>query len=153
MTLGHYKEAESHLLRALALDSTYAVAKYSLSVSYTQEGRYPEAINILEHLLAVPGVRPIELRASLAEAYARAGRTADARRMIAEAERTGHGRVTGTLAAALMAAGERDRAISVLRTTIEQHDPWMNNFAKSARYKELRADSVGGAMLARTETQ
>ena len=100
----------------------------------------------------MPGVRSIELRSALAEAYARAGRVQDARRLIADIERTSNGHVTGSMASALMVLGEHDRAITTLRVALDQHDPWMINLSRSARYKELRADPVGGALLARTES-
>jgi serine/threonine-protein kinase len=152
LTEGNFKAAQSILTRLLALDSTYAVGRYTLSVSYIEDGHFPDAIANLQALLLVPGVRSIEVRSALAEAYARSGRLQDAHRLIADIERTSNGHVTGSMASALMVLGEHDRAITTLRVALDQHDPWIINLSRSARYKELRADPVGGQLLARTES-
>ena len=146
-------EARAALQHVLTLDSTFAVARYALGVVLTDTGQFGEAVSLWEHGSTAPGVRRSELRSALALALARAGRAPDARRVIAELQSDGKGRLppTGALAAALMALSEREAALNVLQQAVDRHDPWLLNYSQSARYDELRKDPRGKALLERTE--
>jgi serine/threonine-protein kinase len=138
--------------RTLSLDSSYALGQYVLGATLVEAGQSLEAIGVLQPLTGRPSVRPSQIRGELALAYARAGRIADARRVIKELEmRAGELPPTAVVAAAVLALGERDRAIGVLQAAVTRHDPWLINFGKSPRFDALRADAAGRKLLESTE--
>ena len=79
---GRYGEAETRLRAVLRSDSTDMTARWGLALVAEQEGRPAEAIAILEPITGASNNR----KASLGHAYAMAGRTADARKVLAELE-------------------------------------------------------------------
>lgn len=146
-------EAEAIARQILATDSSFGVAQALLALTLDLRGKFDEAIAVLSAAHATPGVRPSEWQSHLALVYARAGRTADARRIIDSLRSAGGGRLppTGAVAAALMALGDRDAAISALQNAIERHDPWILNLGRTSRYDQLRKDPRGRALLSAIE--
>ena len=118
-----------------------------------RRGKWDSAIATSERLLASPVIRHVESMGWLAFAQAHAGRPADARRTLARlaAEGSSAGFASGSLAAAYDALGEHDRAIALLRSAFEQHDPWLMIAGRSPAYDRLRKDPAGAALFARAE--
>jgi tetratricopeptide (TPR) repeat protein len=152
---GHrrYAAAESTLRRVTAIDSTFQFATVGLCAVLLERGQVEESIARLEKLVAVSGIRRWEKVPLLAYAYARAGRVPQAKETVAAflRENSGQSPVSAALAAALDALGEHERAIVVLRTAVEQHDPWLTPFSRSAVFDRLRADPRAAALLAHVE--
>jgi eukaryotic-like serine/threonine-protein kinase len=145
--------ADSALRRVLALDPSFVLASSGLPRVLIEEGKYDEAIARLEQLVALPAIRRAENMALLTYAYARSARTREARhtiaRMIDESGRPLA--LSGSLAVAYDALGERALALAALRSAIQQHDPWLTLQGRSPAYAHLRADPVAAGMLARIE--
>jgi hypothetical protein len=85
----------------------------------------------------------------LAYAYAQAGRTADARRVLdaVRAESGGKLPATGATSAALEELGDHEAAVALLAEAIAQHDVWVVQFPRALRYDKLRKDPRAAAML------
>jgi hypothetical protein len=57
------------------------------------------------------------------------------------------------VAAALDAAGERERAIEVLRAAIDDHDLWLAHYFTAAPYDALRKDRRVRDLFARVSSR
>jgi serine/threonine-protein kinase len=149
-------EADSVASAIIALDSTFMLAWDQRANVLLGMGRAPEAIALLEHHVAVlPSGRPEETHGILAYAYARAGRTKDARAMLETMRKGAGGRVpaTGATAAALDALGDHEAAVALLSEAIVRRDSWLVTFSRTPRYDQLRKDTRAAAMLAKLETK
>ena len=87
------------------------------------------------------------------DADPRAGRLAQARKTVAAllGEKKERFPATAVLAAALDAIGDHERAVAVLRTAVEQHDPWLANKSRGPIFDRLRTDPRAAALLAHVE--
>ncbi len=151
-----YATADTLSNRILALDSTFAVAWPVRAEALLGLNRMDEAIGILERRVAgQPGSRPLEQQGLLAWAYARAGRSQEARQVIERMREANGGRLppVGVLAAAVEELGDHDGAVSLLGEAIAHHDPWMWTLNRSERYDRLRRDPRAAAMLAKLEAR
>ena len=79
---GQYDEAIAQANKALALDSTFAPSYFLLAPAYAEQGRFDEAENALRQCDGRGCAR--EARGELGYVYARAGRRADAQRILDE---------------------------------------------------------------------
>jgi serine/threonine-protein kinase len=149
----HYAQADSVAGLVIGRDSTFALGWVTRANALIHLGRGNEAIAILERRVADLPPLPSETHALLAYAYARAGRTQQARDAIAGLQRAAGGRLPpiGTIAAALDLLGERDAAVRVLGDAFADHDLWLGIFNRTERYDELRTDPRAAAMFARAE--
>ena len=77
---GRYGEAETRLRAVLRSDSTDVLALWGLALVAEQQGRLGDAIALLEPISAVS----LNRKSSLGHAYAVAGRTAEARKVLAD---------------------------------------------------------------------
>jgi hypothetical protein len=89
----------------------------------------------------------------MALALVRAGRTAEAREVVASVQRPFAGRrvPSGALAAALYELGDRDAGIATLEAAVNEHDPWLINYSRAPRFDKLRSDPRGKVLLESTE--
>jgi serine/threonine-protein kinase len=146
-------EAVDDARKTLALDSTYRLADAALATALTYSGQFDEAIRIFKRIVDLPGVRPSDLKGNMALALVRAGRTAEARSVIASVQRSFAGRriPSGALAAALYELGDHDAGIATLEAAVNEHDPWLINYSRAPRFDKIRANARGKALLESTE--
>jgi serine/threonine-protein kinase len=148
-----FDEARALTDSILAIDSSFALATWTLGWIETYAGHHDEAVRVLRAASAVPGVRASEVKGTLAHALARAGRAAEARAVLAEIRRSNAGKdpPTGAVAAAQFELGDREAALATLKAAIDQHDPWLVNYGRGPRYDKLRSDPAAKALLESTE--
>jgi serine/threonine-protein kinase len=143
-----YAEADSLSSATMALDSTFMLAWTWRANALLAMGRTGEAIDLLQRrLAATPTGRPEEPHGMLAYAYARAGRTAEARALLDSLP------PTGAAAAALEELGDHRAAMEVLERATTAHDVWLVQFPRMERYDKLRGDPRAAALLDRLGTK
>jgi TolB-like protein/tetratricopeptide (TPR) repeat protein/tRNA A-37 threonylcarbamoyl transferase component Bud32 len=155
MTDRQYTRADSATRAILAMDSTYALAWDLRGETLSYLGRHDEAVAALERNLAqLAPDRMHETEGILAFVYARAGRPADARRVMETLRRKNRGELPSmaVLAAALEQLGDHDAAIRQLERAVRQPDAWLQMYNRSERYESLRRDPRGRAALESIET-
>ena len=117
--LGRDQEAIGAFQRALELDSTFAFARAGLAVSLAMTGRCPEALALPVRLEALLGGDAV---GEPGVVLARCGRTAEARRLLADLEalrRTRYVSADG-IAAIYGALGQMDRAFEELERAVRE---------------------------------
>jgi serine/threonine-protein kinase len=135
-----YDEADSVLNAVMALDSTFQLGRIVHSRVLTELGKFDEAIAILERLSREPSIRSAEKLGVLAYTYARAGRMSEARSALARVPRDPLLAVSGEIAFALDAMGERDAAVDMFQRAAGQHDQRTIVSTRSEPYDGLRSD-------------
>jgi Tfp pilus assembly protein PilF len=135
---GRYPEAETRLREALTRDSTDVTAKWGLALVAEQQGKLDEAITILE---AISGTSPLR-RSSLAHAYATAGKTTQARAVLASLREQASQRYVPSYWFALIHAGlgEKDQALRELERAYEERSTVLAYLLIDPRLKPLRED-------------
>jgi Flp pilus assembly protein TadD len=109
------------------MDPNFAMAHYNIATSYAMEGRYAEAVPAFLRAIELAGRLPFMI-ALLAGAYARSGRTSDARAILDEllvTARAGSG-VEVWIAYVLEALGDGSSALDWLERGYDAHAPFMN---------------------------
>lgn len=137
-----YDEAEKSGRTVMQLDSTIQLGIVDLAKVYVETGRVKEAVSMVLPIVDIPGLSHLEKVGVAAYALARAGRIDEAKAMLQKAQSEPGKRPTqrGMVAAALDAAGEREKAVSVLRAAVDDHDLWLAHYASAAPYDGLRKD-------------
>jgi serine/threonine-protein kinase len=149
-----YTDADSVAAATMALDSTFTLAWTWRAIALLGMGRADQAVALLEReVAAFPSGRPEEAHGMLVYAYARAGRADDARRLLHTLRARSGGRLPamGAIAAALEELGDHEAALALLERAIAQHDVWVVQFPRSARYDKLRRDPRAAALLERLQ--
>lgn len=128
-----YEEALTVCDRTLALDPHFHQTLAVQGLVYAALHRYEDAIRVLNQCSAGPYV---------AYAYGLAGRTAEAREMLASAERRTQSAWVppSALAAACMGVGDYDRAFHYLGRACEVRDPIMMVLGVLPIFDPLRSD-------------
>jgi len=145
-----FAEADSVASTTMAMDSTFMLAWDWRAMSLLALGRNAQAVALLERQIALlPGSRPEDAHGLLAYAYARAGRPADARRMLETIRERSGGRLpgTGATAATVEELGDHETAVTLVGEAIARHDVWMVQFPRAPIYDRLRKDPRAAAML------
>jgi serine/threonine protein kinase/tetratricopeptide (TPR) repeat protein len=133
--------AADQLQDTLELNPDYQVAHYGLARVYLLQKRYDAAIAQFEKAEAVGAPSP-SMVADLAQAYALAGREADARRALKRWEglaREGPARPEQE-AYVLAALGDRDRAFALLDKAFDLRSPGLTWLRVDPRFDPLRGD-------------
>jgi len=167
---GRLEEALRHFQRALEFDPLSLIAHYVLALLYNNAGRYDLAASHAQQALDIgpnggamamlgeaysnlgrldEGVAWLEKSRSttpawigyLALAYMRAGRRADAERLLAELEQGRSRQYVSGYAPALcaMALGDTERALDWLNTAVEDRDGWVGFLPGNPHFEPLRS--------------
>lgn len=113
-------------------------------------GRHDEAIAALErNLLQITRDRVHQTEAILAYVYARAGRAADARRVMDRMREKNRGELPAmaVLASALDVLGDHPAAVVMIERAVRQPDAWLQMVNRSARFDALRRDPRADSAL------
>ena len=140
-------EAVIELRKALDLDRNYWLADYFLAQSYQQQGRFTEAIAVLDDARKIDDSVPW-LIAERARVYAVSRRPGEARKLLAELlERSKHGHISKySIATVYAALGEKNEALSNLERAYAEHsfmlvnanvDPELDSLRSEPRFQEL----------------
>ena len=146
-----YAAADSAYNAVLRIDSTFQLARVFRGKLLIEQGRYAEAIAILEPLSHESTLRTAHKLGVLAYAYARAGRAAEARATLARLPVGSTLAVSGEVACALDALGDHDAAVAMFERAAAQHDQWITIAGHSAAYDGLRRDPRLATLFARIE--
>ena len=145
-----YADAEAATQHIITMDSTFALNWSTRANSLIALGRYPEAVSIMEHAVAMlPSSPATETHGILAYAYARAGNAAKAREVLDRMRSANGGRVPamGIVAATIDLVGDHQEAVALLGDAIAKHDPWLKLVLRTDRFDRLRKDPRAAAML------
>ena len=136
---GRYDEANSRLRAVLKSDSTDVLAKWGLALVAEQQGRPDDAIAILEPLSS----SSLNRKSSLGHAYAVAGKTARARKVLAALRAAAAGSYVPSYYFALVHAGlgERDQALHYLERAYEERSTVLAYLLIDPRLASLRDDT------------
>ena len=147
---GRHEPAIAEFRKALELDRNFAPAHWHLGMAYERTGKYTEGVAEAERALALDQGSLLYL-ASVAHAYAKAGRVRDARATLArleEASRTRHVSAYH-LATIHIALGDTTAALDWLERAAAERAPWMGYVAVDPRVDPLRAHPRYRSLLAK----
>jgi tetratricopeptide (TPR) repeat protein len=135
-----YDQAITHLRGILEQEPRFFPALFNLGRVCVEKGMYSEAIAAFEKAVQLSGNR--EGRPALAHAYAKAGRTAVARSILAEMKINNGGRYMASpmIARIHLGLGEIDEAFEWLRKGIEERSYWIVFLKMDPVYDEIRSD-------------
>ena len=138
---GRLAEAAEQARQVLELDPHYADAHYLMGAVYEARKQFGEAIAEYQKYLESAG-RISDTVSELAVAYAMAGKTTEARRLLAELEH--HAKEMNVpptdIAAVYAALGDRDAAIASLERGFEKKCTGMTLLLMDPEFQSLRAD-------------
>ena len=136
---GRYDVADSLLRQVLKTDSTDVTGKWGLALVAEQQGRAAEAIAILEPISGSSLLR----KSSLGHAYAVAGRTTEARSVLAALRTAATQKYVPSYWFALLHAGlgQRDSALRYLERAYEERSTVLAYLLIDPRLATLRNDS------------
>ena len=143
-------QAIEQLRRTLELDPNFFPAYRYLGLAYEEKGMYAEAIAELHKAVKLSDGSP-QMKATLAHAYAMAGRTAEARKILAELQEAARGRYVSPydIATIHAALGERDQAFAFLDQAYEERSGWMSYLKVNPIFDGLHSDPRFAELLRR----
>jgi adenylate cyclase len=143
-----YDEALEQCEKAFELDADFPFALEVVGLCHIQESRFPEAIAVLRHAIALPG-SGTEIACFLAYAYAVSRDPEKARGMLAEIEaRSRNEYVSKYYLAAIHAALEdMDEAFGFLEMAYREKDGDLFYLNIDLKFGPMRADPRFGLML------
>jgi len=135
-----YARAVEYLETLLRNVPQFFPAMFNLGRVYVEQGKYAEAIAAFERAIAFSGNR--EGKPALAHAYALAGRTAEARKLLAEIKNDHSGRYIASpmVARVHLGLGEMDQALEWLEKGCEERSYWMTFLKVDPVWDPLRND-------------
>jgi TolB-like protein/DNA-binding winged helix-turn-helix (wHTH) protein/Tfp pilus assembly protein PilF len=138
---GRLAEASAGLQSFTQQHPAFVLARHSLAEVLQAQHRYAEAVAEQEIAAKLSDRMPEEL-ASLAQAYAVAGRSHDASRILAELQERAQHQYVPPYSVALVYAGlgEADRAFGLLGDAYREHSSWLSHLRIDARLNPLRQD-------------
>jgi tetratricopeptide (TPR) repeat protein len=133
---GEYDRSIETLLETLELDPSFALAQSTLSSAYAAKGMYGKAVEVAERLA---GTDPASVnKATLALAYARAGRRQDALRILEEVR--GYANYPLSVANVYAALGEADAAFEWLEKAYVRRSMPLTWFRTAPASDLIRSD-------------
>jgi TolB-like protein/Flp pilus assembly protein TadD/predicted Ser/Thr protein kinase len=145
-----YDEALEHCEKALEMDPNLGFAHWLLGLTYLYKGSYEPAIRALQQSIPLSGGSPDE-SASLAHAYALAGKRTEALKILEELKQQAKRKFIspGTIAYLYGALGERDQAFALLDKAVEERDNMVVLLKVEPMFDPLRSDSRFAKLLRR----
>jgi Flp pilus assembly protein TadD len=136
------------LLRTIEMNPNFPLGHWYLGVADEQTGQFEKAIAEFQNAVTVTGGNASML-ALLGHAYASAGRSADAERVLAQLTDLSRDRYVPPypIAAIYVALGRPDDAFSWLNKAFEGHDSWMDYLGVDPRLDRLRGDPRFAALM------
>jgi TolB-like protein/DNA-binding winged helix-turn-helix (wHTH) protein/tetratricopeptide (TPR) repeat protein len=131
--------AEGHFRAALELDSQFVPALLGVGRAYLQQARGAEGIAAFERAVQLSQGNA-RCEAALAYGYAVAGRTEEARRILARLRRQPNGR-SYDIAVVQAALGDSEAALASLARAVGAKDPALRGLLVDERLTRLRAQS------------
>jgi eukaryotic-like serine/threonine-protein kinase len=124
LLMRRYEACAEMAEQALELEPNHSLALFALAGARLEQQRYEEALAVAQRAMQIDGRWLVSLT-YLGYAYARAGRTAEARQVLGEMhERAKESRANATAFSGLyVALGEVDTAIDWVERAIEQQEP------------------------------
>jgi TolB-like protein/Tfp pilus assembly protein PilF len=122
-----YDRAAERLQKALELNPHHALVLHNLGELLLAQGRFAEATPVLQKSVELAGESHSHYLGILAYAYAGAGRSQDARKVLRELERRTRRGLASTFDVACLhvALGDKERALAWLEEGYERRDPWL----------------------------
>jgi len=148
---GRYNQAGAELREMLKTDSTDITAQWGLALVDEQQGRSSEAIATLERITGAS----LNRKSSLGHAYAVAGKTTQARAVLAALDSAATSRYVPAYYFALMytALGEHDQALRYLERAYEERSTVIAYLRIDPRLAPLREEPRFVALARRMEGQ
>lgn len=136
-----YDQAVEQALKTLKMDENLFIAYAVLGLSYSQKGKYQEAIAALQKSINLSS-NP-EALALLGHTYATAGKRADARRVLDELEELSKQRYVESACVAIVYAGmgDKNRAFRWLGKAFDERNELLVSLAVDPIFENLRLDS------------
>ena len=146
---GRYDDAETRLRTVLQSDSTDVLAQWGLALVAEQQGRLDHAIAILRPISGAS----LNRKSSLAHVYAAAGRTDEARKILAELREAAAGKYVPAYWLALVhgGLGERDQSLRALERAYEERSTVLAYLLIDPRLAPLREEPRFIALTRRLE--
>lgn len=147
---GQSDAAIEQALAALRLSPRFAAAYDVLGWAHQAQGRSAEAIAAFAEAVRLSGRSPTYV-AALARATARAGAPDEARRLLADLQRSARGRTASPLdlAEVFVALGETDRAIQQVERAVAVGAPWLQRVDAGLSLFALHDHARFRALMAR----
>ena len=149
-TIGRYDEAIVQAQKALDLAPHFPVGLYVLGGAYAEIGRFDEAIETYRQALKKYPSQSFTW--SLAGVYARAGRTAEARKLMADLESgapLSDSRDPWSIAGAYVLLGEYDKAMLWLERAYEARSLFLPGLRRDRWFKPLHTNPRFQSLLRR----
>ncbi|HEU5303197.1 MAG TPA: protein kinase, partial [Gemmatimonadales bacterium] len=146
-----YDEALADLEAARSLDPDFTLANFGLGCVYLMQGRYDDAVEAFEKAVD-PNVRHSADLAFLGYAYAKAGRQAEASRLLRELKDRGEQSYVSptNIAVLLTGLGDTVAALQWLERAVQEHDPQLiYNFIPEPLLEGVRSRPEGAALVKR----
>ena len=136
-----YDESIEQLKKTISIDEGFSIPHQYLGRTYIQKGMYKEAIAELERARELSDNAP-EVVASLGHAYAVAGRTNDARRVLTDLDDLARQRYVLPYfrAAVYTGLGDKDEAFAWLERAFDERHPGLVLVNVDPRFDILRSD-------------
>jgi TolB-like protein/Tfp pilus assembly protein PilF len=136
-----YDRAIEQGRNTVELDPNFAAAHLLLGESYVQIGQHQEGLAELERAASLSGNSPLYL-AQVAVAHAKAGRRADALRIVAQLRKISSERYVSPygLAQVYAALNDEEQTFKWLHTAYDGHAVWMSYLAVDPVFDRFRSD-------------
>jgi len=134
----------------LEQEPRFLPALFNLGRIYIQQGRYDEAIAAFDYVVQLSGNS--QGRLALAQAYAYAGKTDEARRILKQEMENAAGRYLASpmIAGIYLGLGEHDKTFEWLRKGVEERSFWIVFLKMDPAYDSIRSDPRFQDLLKRT---
>ena len=142
LVAGRYDEALRQVQTTLELDEHFAPAHQTLGWVYLRGGKQDDAIREFQNALELAGAADMDIRLDLGFAYAVSGRTAEAKRILANLQQLQQQGIVpaASLATLYGALGESNEAFVWLEKAYQERDPQLTYLKTGRRFEPLHGD-------------